>query len=123
MPNARIMRRLGGAPPLHVALIVAGITCAIAAAGLTVRAFAADPRVTIANFTFSPGDLTVPVGTTVVFDNDDDIPHTVVATDRSFRSQALDTTDEFRVTLTKAGEIDYFCSLHPRMTGKIIVTP
>ena len=123
MPNDNLMRRLGGAPTLHVALVVAGLACAIAAAGLTVRALAAEPRVTIANFTFSPGTLTVPAGTTVVFDNDDDIPHTVVASDRSFRSQALDTTDQFSITLTKAGEIDYFCSLHPRMTGKIIVTP
>ena len=62
-------------------------------------------------------------GTTVTFENDDDIPHLVVADDKSFRSKALDTTDKFSVTLTKAGEFDYFCGLHPKMTGKIIVTP
>jgi plastocyanin len=109
---------------LRATLVAAGCLCFASAAGLAARAWAAaDAHVTIDNFSFAPAPLTVPVGTTVVFENDDDIPHTVRAEDGSFKSKALDTLDKFSVTLTKTGEINYFCSLHPRMTGKIIVTP
>ncbi|WP_343713894.1 cupredoxin family copper-binding protein [Inquilinus sp.] len=85
---------------------------------------AAEPvTIKIDNFTFSPAEITVPAGTTVTWTNGDDIPHTVVATDKSFRSKALDTGDSFTTTLTKPGTIQYFCSLHPHMTGRITVTP
>ena len=70
----------------------------------------------------APRSLTVKVGQTVTWTNDDDIPHTVVATDKSFRSKVLDTGQSFSFTFTKAGEFAYFCSLHPMMTGKIVVT-
>jgi plastocyanin len=78
--------------------------------------------VKIDNFTFAPVDLTVPVGTTVKWLNRDDIPHTVVESGKAFRSKALDTDDSFSFTFTNAGTFSYFCSLHPQMTGKIIVT-
>ena len=77
--------------------------------------------VRIANFTFTPPMLAVRPGTTVTWINDDDIPHTVVANDKSFRSQVLDTGDRFSFTFAKAGQFGYFCSLHPHMTGKIVV--
>ncbi|MBW8729251.1 MAG: cupredoxin family copper-binding protein [Inquilinus limosus] len=77
----------------------------------------------IDNFTFNPAEITVPAGTTVTWTNGDDIPHTVVATDKSFRSKALDTGDSFTTTLAKPGTFQYFCSLHPHMTGRITVTP
>ncbi len=76
----------------------------------------------ISNFTFGPKMVTVKVGQTVTWTNDDDIPHTVVATDKSFRSKVLDTGQSFSVTFTKPGQIAYFCSLHPMMTGKVTVT-
>jgi plastocyanin len=76
----------------------------------------------IANFTFASPAITVKRGTTVTWVNDDDIPHTVVANDKSFKSKVLDTGDRFSVTFNKAGQIAYFCSLHPRMTAKVIVT-
>jgi amicyanin len=79
------------------------------------------PTVAIDNFTFGPQALTVPVGTTVTWVNRDDIPHTVVAVDKSFRSKVLDTDDKFAFTFTKAGAYDYFCSIHPHMTGKVVV--
>ncbi len=63
--------------------------------------------------------LTVKVGQTVTWTNDDDIPHTVVATDKSFKSKVLDTGESFSFTFTKAGLVPYFCSLHPHMTGKV----
>jgi amicyanin len=82
----------------------------------------APAKVHIANFTFGPKALTVKVGQTVTWTNDDDIPHTVVATDKSFRSKVLDTGQSFSFTFTHAGAFAYFCSLHPMMTGKIVVT-
>ena len=75
----------------------------------------------IGNFTFNQPALTVHPGTTVTWVNDDDIPHTVVARDLTFRSKPLDTGDRFSVTFAKAGQFDYFCSIHPHMTGKVIV--
>ncbi|HXA41223.1 MAG TPA: cupredoxin family copper-binding protein [Phenylobacterium sp.] len=82
----------------------------------------AGPSVTIDNFVFGPQALTIAVGTTVTWINQDDIPHTVVAADKSFKSRVLDTDERFSFTFTRAGEYGYFCSLHPHMTGKVIVT-
>ncbi len=77
--------------------------------------------VTIDNFSFSPAALTVPAGTTVVWTNHDDIPHNVVERDQKFKSKALDTDDKFSYTFAEPGTYEYFCGLHPKMTGKIIV--
>jgi plastocyanin len=79
--------------------------------------------VRIENFTFSPAELTVKPGTTVVWENADDIPHSVVEKDGKFHSAALDTDQTFSMAISDAGEIDYYCGLHPHMTGKIIVKP
>jgi plastocyanin len=78
-------------------------------------------QVTIDNFSFNPKELTVTVGSKVTWVNHDDVPHTVVAVDKSFKSSALDTNDQFSFTFTNEGKYDYYCSVHPRMTGKIIV--
>jgi plastocyanin len=77
--------------------------------------------VTIDNFTFGPKELTVVVGTTVKWVNHDDIPHTVVEKNTTFRSKALDTDDSYSFTFASAGTFDYFCGLHPHMVGKVIV--
>ena len=79
--------------------------------------------VKIDNFSFGPVTLTVPVGTTVTWINRDDIPHTVVSTDdsKTFKSKVLDTDEKFFFTFNKAGTYPYFCSIHPKMTGKVIV--
>jgi plastocyanin len=82
-----------------------------------------DAIIAISNFTFRPGDLHVKVGTRVTFKNEDDIPHRVAANDGSFVSRALDSDDEASFTFSKLGIFAYFCTLHPRMQGKIIVTP
>ena len=79
--------------------------------------------VKIENFTFNPPELTVKPGTTVKFENDDDIPHSVVEEKAAFRSAPLDTGETFTKTFTEAGEVTYFCGLHPHMKGKIIVKP
>lgn len=82
----------------------------------------AGQEVKIDNFTFAPKDLTIPVGTSVKWINRDDIPHTVVSDDKStFKSKALDTDDSFSYTFTKPGTYSYFCSIHPKMTAKVIV--
>ena len=78
-------------------------------------------EVKIDNFSFGPAALTVPVGTTVTWTNRDDIPHTVVSTDGVFKSKVLDTDEKFSFTFSKAGSFPYFCSIHPKMTGKVIV--
>ena len=83
---------------------------------------AAETAIKIDNFTFSPNTVTVPVGSTVRWMNHDDIPHTVVSDDKTtFKSKALDTDDGFSYTFTKRGTYLYFCSIHPKMTGKIVV--
>jgi plastocyanin len=73
------------------------------------------------NFSFGPTTLTVAVGTTVTWTNRDDIPHTVVSTDSVFKSKVLDTDEQFSYTFAKAGTFPYFCSIHPHMTGKVVV--
>ena len=80
-------------------------------------------NVTIDNYTFSPATLTVPVGTTVTWTNRDFEVHTVTADDTppTFKSAGLDTDDSFSFTFNKAGTYSYHCSLHTRMTGKIVV--
>jgi amicyanin len=81
---------------------------------------AADPTIKIANFTFSPKELKVKAGTTVTWTNEDDIPHTVVSPP-NVRSKPLDTDQSFSFTFTTPGSYKYFCSLHPHMTGTIVV--
>jgi len=78
-------------------------------------------EVKIDNFSFGPGTLTIPAGTVVTWTNRDDIPHTVVSTDGVFKSKVLDTDEKFSFTFSKAGTYPYFCSIHPKMTGKVIV--
>jgi plastocyanin len=103
---------------LRNAVIPIAVLLAVAATG---QARGEQPTVKIDNFTFAPPTLTVPAGTTVMWKNEDDIPHTVTSTTKAFKSQALDTDDNFSFTFTTPGVYEYFCSLHPHMTGKIVV--
>jgi plastocyanin len=82
---------------------------------------AANAEVKIDNFVFGPQTLTVPVGATVTWTNKDDIPHTTVSTDGVFKSKVMDTDEKFSYTFTKAGTYSYYCSVHPKMTGKVVV--
>jgi plastocyanin len=109
---------------LNRALVVALLLGPVIGAMLAFGAVAAQDAtnvITIDNFTFSPKELTVAVGTTVKWVNHDDIPHTVVEKKTTFRSKALDTDDSYSYTFTSAGAFDYFCGLHPHMVGQIIV--
>jgi amicyanin len=78
--------------------------------------------VNIDNFKFAPQTLTVPVGTTVTWTNQDEEPHTVAAKDGSFHSPALDNHQTFSYTFQTPGSYDYICSIHPFMTGTVVVT-
>jgi plastocyanin len=115
---------------VSIAGLIAALALGIAALGaghMNVIASAQEKpsvmEVKIDNFSFGPAALTVPVGTTVTWTNRDDIPHTVVSTDdpKTFKSKVLDTDEKFSYTFSKPGTYSYFCSIHPKMTGKVIV--
>jgi plastocyanin len=89
-----------------------GVAAAPAAAG---RA-----EVKIDSFSFSPAALTVKAGTEITWTNADDIPHTVVS-NGTFKSKVLGTGEKFTFTASKPGTYSYSCSIHPNMTGKVVV--
>lgn len=113
---------------VFVVVFIAVAVLGIAALGARNSAVAAQQapqsaEVKIDNFSFGPASLTISVGSTVTWTNRDDIPHTVVSADdpKVFKSKVLDTDEKFSFTFTKAGTYAYFCSIHPKMTGKVIV--
>ena len=82
---------------------------------------AAAAEVKIDHHTFIPQRITVKAGTTVTWTNDDDDPHTVTSSTKLFKSKTLDTGDKFSFTFTTPGAFQYFCSVHPYMTGAVVV--
>ena len=109
----------GVATPVMIALLLLFAVSPIVKA--SEQPSAANAVVKIDNFVFGPQTLTVPVGTTVTWTNSDDIPHTSVSTEGVFKSKVLDTDEKFNYTFTKAGTYPYYCTIHPKMTGKIVV--
>jgi len=94
----------------------------LAASVLFARADGPTSTVSIDNFSFGPQTLTVKAGTTVTWTNKDDIPHGIGATNNAFpKSKALDTDDSYSFTFTTPGTYQYFCYLHPKMVGSIVV--
>jgi plastocyanin len=81
----------------------------------------ADSDVKIDNFAFTPGAIKVKSGTQVTWTNRDDIPHTVDSTEGKFKSAPLDTDQTFQFRFAQPGEYPYFCRMHPKMTGSIVV--
>jgi plastocyanin len=105
-----------------IALAVIGFSLLGFSGGSATGENPAAQQVTIDNFSFAPATLTVPAGTEVTWVNHDDIPHTVVSDDKStFKSRALDTDEKFSFKFDKPGTYPYFCSIHPKMTARIIV--
>jgi len=115
-----------------VVSILAVAICALArpsdagtASGGTERSVAVaaqtGPQIEIAKHKFSRPTLTVPAGTTVSWLNRDEDVHTVVSTNQAFKSAGLETGERYSYTFTKPGVYQYFCTLHPLMTGTIIV--
>jgi amicyanin len=99
-------------------VVVAGVAAFLLLVATPARA--EDATVKIGNFTFGPQELKVKSGTTVTWTNEDDIPHTVVSPN-NYRSKVLDTDATYSFTFTTPGTYKYFCSLHPHMTGTIVV--
>ena len=110
---------------ISAALLGAAVGSVLAGGVLFARAQSpAAAAISIDNFTFNPQSLTVKAGTTVTWTNKDDIPHGIAATNNAFkRSQALDTDDSYSFTFTTPGTYQYFCYIHPHMTGTIVVQP
>jgi plastocyanin len=109
-------------PILRLAVpFAAGVLVAAAISFPVISAQPSDSKVGIDNFAFSPERITVKAGTTVTWLNADDAPHTVTSSSKLFKSKALDTDDSFSFTFVTPGVYEYFCSLHPRMTGAIVV--
>jgi plastocyanin len=106
---------------IRVATALAVAVFAVATALPAASAHVAETEVKIDNFAFAPQRVVVKAGTSVIWINDDDIPHTVASSAKLFKSNALDTKDKFSFTFTTAGAYEYFCSLHPHMTGTIVV--
>jgi plastocyanin len=104
--------------------VLASVVLALAALPTIENSIAAGPstvEIKIDNFSFTPPTLTVKAGTQITWTNGDDIPHTVVSDNQSFKSKVLDTDDKFTYTASKPGTYSYFCSIHPKMTGKVVV--
>ena len=99
----------------------AGILVAAAISFPVFSAQAPDNKVEIDNFAFSPARVTVKAGTTVAWLNADDTPHTLASSSKLFKSKVLDTDGSFSFTFTTPGMYEYFCSLHPYMTGTVVV--
>lgn len=112
----QILQVMGRVAPMIIAVaLIVGLSSGINAQ----QSPAAE--VTINNFSFAPATLTVAVGTTVTSTNHDETPHTVVSTDAVFKSKILDKDEKFSYTFPQAGTFSYICSIHPKMTGKIVV--
>jgi plastocyanin len=107
---------------IAAAVLGAFIGSGLAGGVLVARAASPATGISIDNFTFTPQTVTVKAGTTVTWTNKDDIPHGIAATNNAFpRSKALDTDDSYSFTFTTPGTYQYFCYVHPHMTGTIVV--
>jgi plastocyanin len=107
---------------LAAAVLGAVVGSSLAGGVLVARAASPAAAISIDNFTFTPQTVTVKAGTMVTWTNKDDIPHGIAATNNAFaRSKALDTDDSYSFTFTTPGTYQYFCYVHPHMTGTIVV--
>ncbi len=117
MKNTSLNAALVALTLAALAVFAAGKDKPAAAAGSQT----AGKQVNIDNFSFSPETITVPVSTPVTWVNHDDIPHNVVSTEKGFKSPVLDTDEQFSYTFTAPGTYNFYCSIHPKMVGKIVV--
>ena len=117
------MRRRVSTGAFVAALVLGLAGLGVGAGNVSVNAQAKPEtmEVRIDNFSFGPPELTVAAGTTITWTNRDDIPHTVVSPDKVFKSKVLDTDEKFSFAFDTPGTLPYFCSIHPKMTGKVVV--
>jgi plastocyanin len=109
--------------PIIACSVLGAVVGSVLAGGvLFARAEGTPNAVTIDNFFFTPGTITVKTGTTVTWTNRDDIPHGIASSNNAFKkSTALDTDESYSFTFTTPGTYQYFCYLHPKMVGSIVV--
>jgi len=84
-------------------------------------AAAGSNQVVVDNFSFAPAMTAVAAGATVTWTNRDDVPHNIVSSNQKFKSPVLDTDEQFSHTFDAPGTYKYFCSIHPKMTGQVVV--
>jgi len=108
---------------IEAAIVLAAGLPSLRAAEAVVGAAAKAASIKIANFDFSPPDLTIVAGTTVTWKNEDGEVHRVQDDHKGFASAALDTGDSYAHTFATPGVYHYFCTIHPYMVGKIVVKP
>ncbi len=106
---------------LTIALGTLALVLVIALRSASAGHSAQAAEIKVDNFTFSPETLRAPANSTVTWTNKDDVPHVIASTDGLFRSKGLDTDDHYSFKFTKPGTYTYFCAIHPKMTGKIVV--
>ena len=83
---------------------------------------AKENKIEIKDFAFNPQAITVKSGEKITWINRDEEPHTIVSVEKQFKkSTALDTDQEFTITAGTPGTYTYYCSVHPKMTGTIVV--
>jgi amicyanin len=104
-----------------LAAALAALTAPLLAAAMLPVVAQTAPAIAIDNFTFNPQRITVKAGTTVTWTNRDDIPHAIAAAGKQFKSKVLDTDNSYSFTFATPGTYVYFCSLHPHMTGTVVV--
>jgi plastocyanin len=102
---------------------VLSIVMFTAFAAMSAPIYAADQTIVVEKFLFAPKEITVAPGTRVIWVNKDETPHTVSSKEAPFTSKALDTNDQYSFTFDKAGDFNYFCTLHPFMVGTVHVKP
>ena len=108
--------------PLRVRTAAAAITI-LAGLSAGATAWAADAGVNISGFAFKPRTMTVALGSTITWVNEDNASHIIADKAAAFRSEKLGKGDKFSQEFSQAGSFDYFCAIHPNMKGKIVVTP
>ncbi|WP_041856063.1 cupredoxin domain-containing protein [Candidatus Korobacter versatilis] len=106
---------------MRVLMVLAVLLASAVAFAQTPVAAQPATAVAIDNFMFSPMTIEVERGTTITWVNKDDIPHVVASTTGKFKSRAIDTDGTFAFTFTEPGTYEYYCSIHPKMVGKIVV--
>ena len=117
------MKRMKWAVALNTTILSTVLIMTISSPRLAVRADskpASGTDIKIDNFSFGP-DLTIGAGTTVTWTNHDEVPHTVASDSKLFKSKVLDTDDRYSYTFTNPGTYVYYCTVHPKMTAKIVV--
>jgi plastocyanin len=117
----RLKKMLGLASVAHHGVLHPIAVTDVPLENATASADSEGRQVTLDNFNFSPGATTVPPGTTVIWTNRDDVPHNIVSTEKKFTLPVRDTDQRFSYRFDSPGTYPYYCSLHSRMTGRVVV--